>query len=76
MDERQQIRDFLAKYIKAESIDDDMNIFESGLVDSLFAMQLVSWIESEFDITISNEQLDLQNFKSINAISNLIKSNS
>lgn len=75
MDIKNSIRDFLSKYITVEGMDDDTNIFESGLVDSLFAMQLVNWLEEEYDMTITNEQLDLANFKSINAICNLISSN-
>lgn len=75
MKEKELIRDFLKKYIKVETLEEDTNIFESGLVNSLFAMQLVNWIENEFDISITNEQLDLENFKSINAIANLISSN-
>lgn len=75
MKEKELIREFLKKYIKVENMEEDTNIFESGLVNSLFAMQLVKWIEDEFDISITNEQLDLENFKSINAIANLISSN-
>lgn len=69
------IRSFLSKYVSIEKLDDDKNIFQSGLVDSLFAMQLVNWLEEEYGMSISNDQLDLENFKSINAISNLINSN-
>lgn len=72
---KELIREFLKKYIKVENMEEDTNIFESGLANSLFAMQLVNWIEDEFDISITNEQLDLENFKSINAIANLISSN-
>ena len=75
MKEKELIRDFLRKYIKVETLEEDTNIFESGLANSLFAMQLVNWLEDEFDISITNEQLDLENFKSINAIANLISSN-
>lgn len=75
MKEKELIREFLKKYIKVENMEEDTNIFESGLANSLFAMQLVNWIEDEFDISITNEQLDLENFKSINAIANLISRN-
>ncbi len=51
---------------------DDDNIFETGLVNSLFALQLVSFIEQEFDISIENEELDIQHFKDINSIASLI----
>ena len=53
---------------------DDDNIFESGLVNSLFAMQLVSFIEEEFEISIENEELDLDNFKDVNSIAALVSS--
>jgi methoxymalonate biosynthesis acyl carrier protein len=33
----------------------------------------VMFVEKEFDITIENEDLDLKNFNSINAITDLIK---
>lgn len=74
MDVKQLIKEFLKKYIKVDKLDESANIFESGLLDSLFAMQLVNWIEDEFDVSIPNEKLDLENFKSINAIENLINS--
>jgi acyl carrier protein len=50
------------------TIEDDENIFESGFVDSSFAMQLVSFVEEEFKITITDDDLDLANFSSINRI--------
>ncbi len=75
MDEKQKIRRFLSKFIKVDELADDDNIFEKGLVNSLFAMQLVNFVEKEFEITIANDQLDLANFKDVNTIAWLIKSN-
>jgi len=68
METKQRIRAFLNKYLSDTSIGEDENIFEIGLVNSLFAMQLVSFLEGEFDIAISNDELDIDNFKSINVI--------
>ena len=50
------------------TIEDDENIFESGFVDSSFAMQLVAFVEEEFKITITDDDLDLANFSTINQI--------
>ena len=50
------------------TIEDDENIFESGFVDSSFAMQLVAFVEEEFKITITDDDLDLANFSTINRI--------
>lgn len=67
------IRGFLKKHFGSYEIKDDEDIFALGFVNSLFAMQLVMFIEKEFEITIENEDLDLKNFKSINLISELVK---
>ena len=61
-------REFLKKYTK-KTVDDDLNLFNSGLVNSLFAMQMILFIEKEFKLSIDNQDLDMQNFNSINSIS-------
>ncbi len=68
-----QVREFLGQFIKKIDIDADQNLFTSGLVNSLFAMQLVLFIEKEFGIQIANEDLDFENFKSLNAITSFIQ---
>ncbi|PEA06976.1 D-alanyl carrier protein [Bacillus cereus] len=70
---KEKIRAFLAKYFDVNEIEDTDNIFEKGLVNSLFAMNLVHFIEKEFDISIDNMELDLDNFKDINSIIVLIE---
>lgn len=74
MEVKGKIRSFLGKYFDESSVSDNDNIFERGLVNSLFAMQLVTFIEEEFEIGITNDELDLENFKSISAITSLIES--
>lgn len=53
---------------------DEDNIFEMGFVNSLFAMKMVNYIENEFQIEISNDDLDIQNFSSVNNIMAFITS--
>ena len=60
------------RYIKNRDIKDDDDIFKLGLVNSLFTMQLVMFLENEFHITIQNEELDWENFKSINSITSFV----
>jgi methoxymalonate biosynthesis acyl carrier protein len=69
---RDKIRNFLSKYIGNRQLDDNTEIFRSGYVNSLFAMQLVMFIEKEFDLRFEGNDLGLENFKSIAAIDNLI----
>ena len=56
---------------EAEFGDED-NIFEMGFVNSLFAMKMVTYIEKEFEIEISNDDLEISNFSSVSRIVNYI----
>ena len=70
---KEAIKVFLSKFVNVNEIEDTDNIFEKGLVNSLFAMNLVAFIEKEFDISIDNTELDLDNFKDIKSIVALIE---
>ncbi|MCZ7672478.1 MAG: phosphopantetheine-binding protein [Chloroflexi bacterium] len=69
---KQQIRTFLAKYFKDYYLKDDEDIFSLGFVNSLFAMQIVLFIEEQLGITLANEDLQLDNFRTINAMTVLV----
>jgi FkbH-like protein len=47
---------------------DDDNIFELGFVDSPFAIQLICFIEEEFQIAVRDDDLDIENFTSVNRV--------
>jgi len=46
-------------------VGDKEDIFERGLVNSLFAMQLVMFVEREFAIVVERQDLDIRHFCSI-----------
>ncbi len=66
-----RVKSYLSKALKKE-VDRDTPILSSGLLSSLFAMQIVLFIEKEFNITISNSDLNLSNFDSIAAITHFV----
>ncbi|MFM2058203.1 MAG: hypothetical protein RLY71_2588 [Pseudomonadota bacterium] len=68
---RKTILTFLEQFIDVD-VDDDEDLFASGLVNSLFAMQLVLFVEKEFAVKVENEDLDLANFRSVGAITGFI----
>jgi methoxymalonate biosynthesis acyl carrier protein len=70
---KERIRTFLFKHIKDNELSDDENLFASGLLNSLFAMQLVMFTEKEFQVKVENEDLDLKNFSTINAIDGFVR---
>ena len=53
---------------------EDEDIFGTGLVNSLAAMQLVLFVEKEFGIEIGDDDLSLDNFRTIRAMEQLISS--
>lgn len=70
---KERIRTFLFKHIKTDELSDDENLFASGLLNSLFAMQLVMFTEKEFQVKVENEDLDLKNFSTIDAIAGFVR---
>jgi acyl carrier protein len=54
-------------------IQDDDQIFEQGFVDSLFALQLVDFMEKEFGVQIDDNDLDLANFSSVGRMAEFLK---
>jgi len=42
-------------------------------VNSMFAMQLVQFVESTFGIAVENDDLELDNFRSIDALAALVE---
>lgn len=69
---KKRIRLFLSRFFKDFEFQDDEDIFSLGFVNSLFAMQLVTFLENEFRLKIDNNELDLDNFRTINKIACLI----
>jgi acyl carrier protein len=61
------VRSFILRSINIPDLKDDDNLFESGIVNSLFAVQLMTYIEKTFAIEVGMEDLDIENFKSLNA---------
>jgi acyl carrier protein len=68
-----KVREFLSMYLRNHEPGDEDDIFALGLVNSLFAMQLVSFVEKEFGITVESEDLEIENFSTINAIAALVE---
>ena len=69
---RERTRRFISRLVAVDDFEDDYDIFEGGVVNSLFAMQLVLFVESEFGVSVDNQDLDLSNFRSIGAIANFV----
>lgn len=73
MDNKAKIREFLSRFFRDHQLADDEDIFATGYVNSMFAMQLVQFVEGEFGIAVESEDLELDNFRTVNAIVALVE---
>jgi methoxymalonate biosynthesis acyl carrier protein len=69
---KQTVRGFLLSSINVPGLKDEENLFEMGLVNSLFAVQLMTFIEKTFSLEVETEDLDIDNFKSLNATTEFV----
>ena len=70
---RQEIRTFLMAHIRQPALQDDEDIFAAGYVTSLFAMQLVLFLESQFAVQFKNQDLRLDNFRTVTVMADLVE---
>ncbi|MEI8089736.1 MAG: phosphopantetheine-binding protein [Opitutaceae bacterium] len=68
LEAKAKIRAFLETFIQDHDFQDADNIFALGLVNSLMAMQLVLFLEKDFAAKFTNQELDLKNFRSVEAM--------
>ena len=68
----EQIHDFVQRALRDPSLGRDADIFASGAVSSLFAMELVTFLEGTFGITIETEDLELDNFRTVGRMAGLV----
>jgi methoxymalonate biosynthesis acyl carrier protein len=71
-DPRPDLRSFLRTRIPRAGLADEEDIFELGFVNSLFAMELVLFVERKFGFEIPDDELTLDNFRTIKTMAELI----
>jgi acyl carrier protein len=66
----EQLRNFISEitFSDIDKIKDDTLLFEEGIFDSLGFLSLVSFLNEEYGVDVTNDELSEDNFKSINAV--------
>jgi acyl carrier protein len=76
MDTNEVIRDFITNEMLHGSLTtplgDEDQLVESGIIDSLGVMTILSFLDERFSIQVSGNDLIPENFESVSAISALI----
>jgi acyl carrier protein len=57
-------------------VDDNENLLVSGIIDSLGVLQLISFIEERFNIEVPDEDVTIDNFQSVQSISDYLANGS
>ena len=69
---RARIRAFILAAIPLPDLTDDDSLFESGIVNSLFAVELMTFMEKAFSIEVTPDDLEIANFQSIAAAAGFV----
>jgi methoxymalonate biosynthesis acyl carrier protein len=70
---RAQLVGFLVAHLPVERLDDDEDLFAGGYVNSMFALELVVFVETAFGVTIESADLELDNFRSVRSMLALLE---
>jgi acyl carrier protein len=65
---KETVRGFIVGSVNIPDFKEHDNLFELGIVNSLFAVQLMTFIEMTFDIEVGTDDLNIENFNSLNAM--------
>ncbi|KAB1162376.1 acyl carrier protein [Micromonospora sp. DT46] len=67
-----QILSFIQGRFPQAQIGETDDIFACGYINSLFAMELVMFLEKTFEFTIPNDELSIDNFRTVSAMTALV----
>lgn len=76
-DYKELLRDFIVDnflFGNRDKLGIDTLLFEKGIIDSTGVLELVAFIEENFNITIADEELVQDNFSSLTAIEKFLQS--
>lgn len=68
-----KVKQYILRSVDEQDITEDTDLFETGIIHSLFAIQLVVFIEKAFHLELEEEDMTTENMKSIRTIAKLIE---
>ena len=69
---QERVRRAVAAFAKAERFGDEEDILKAGIIDSLDTIQLIFRLEQDCGITIGQEDLVPEHWRSVSAITALV----
>ena len=65
---QQQVTALFAEKLNLDVASAETDLIEAGLLDSLALVELLAELEESFDVSISTDDMELENFRSITSI--------
>ncbi len=75
LDDLKNLLQGLNTFYNVNSVENTVDLFSQGLLDSLILIQFVMAIESQFKIQIKNQDITYENFKTFSAVKTMLDSN-
>ena len=73
---KDQIRNFILENLASvkgiTSFQDDESLMDNGVIDSLGIFRLVSFLEEDLGVRVSDEEINPENLKSVDTIEQLV----
>ena len=76
MNIEERIRTFILKnlyFAEGSALSDDVSFLAEGIIDAMGALELVTFVESEFGIRIDMSEVVVKNFDSIAKLANFVR---
>jgi acyl carrier protein len=76
---KEKIKEFIRTEVNPDrdlaELGDDEPLIESGIIDSLGILKIMSFLDEEFGVDLSDQQITPSNFRNITSICSLVESN-
>jgi acyl carrier protein len=76
MEIEDKIRHFIVKnlyYTEDNTIAEEDSFLETGVIDSMGVMELVTFVQSEFGVEAAQQEIVVENFDSIRKLANFVR---
>jgi len=54
--------------VPIEELDNDYNLLDGGVIDSLGLLQVIAWLEETFEVALDDAEIGPESFQSVHAI--------
>ncbi len=68
-----ELETYISEITSDKGIDSSTNLFEGGFLSSLDVLDLISYIEIQFNITLSEDDMTMENLSTINNMVSMIE---